>query len=215
MTRSASSAAPDGTPAKRSAGRSPAPGSVKRAGIAPAGRERRARDGERAAGAAGALPTLSPPPQPASARSRAGRTTNRQAGHSWHHRADAPLRPARRHHGRRATSADAILAATEELMREIMDRNAARARRRRELHLHAHGRPRRRVPGRRGAQARLRPRAAALRPRGARAGVAADGHPRADPLLRRRGPRGRARLPRRGPPPARDLERRSSGAAAQ
>ena len=49
--------------------------------------------------------------------------------------------------------ADAILSATEELMREVMERNAHRARPDGQLHLHLHERPRRRVPGRRGAPA--------------------------------------------------------------
>ena len=52
--------------------------------------------------------------------------------------------------------AEAILGATEWLMREIMKRNDLGARRRRQLHLHADRRPRRRVPGRRGAPHRLR-----------------------------------------------------------
>ena len=81
--------------------------------------------------------------------------------------------------------ADAILGATDELMREILERNALARRRPRELHLHAHRRPRRRVPRRRRAQDGLERGAAAVRPRGAGAGLAAARHPRADPLLRR------------------------------
>ena len=41
-------------------------------------------------------------------------------------------------------TAEAILSATDELMREILARNDARRRRPRELHLHAHAGPRRR-----------------------------------------------------------------------
>ena len=47
---------------------------------------------------------------------------------------------------------EAILGATDELMREILKRNGLGARRPRELHLHAHARPRRAVPGGRGAR---------------------------------------------------------------
>ena len=88
-------------------------------------------------------------------------------------------------------------------MRELMQRNDARARRVRQLHLHADRGSRRRVPGRRRPPPRPRPGAAALRARGAGARLAAAGDPRADPLLRRRGPPARARLPRRGPHAAR------------
>src|SRR4029077_16385854 len=65
MTRSASSFAADGTPTKRSAGRSPAPEQVKRTGIRAPGANAGLETVRRAAGAAGALPTLSPPPHPA------------------------------------------------------------------------------------------------------------------------------------------------------
>ena len=94
--------------------------------------------------------------------------------------------------------AEEILDATTELMREIMERNEL-APESRQLHLHRHQRPQRRVPGGRRARARLRARAAAVRPRDPRAGslprvirvlihyYADDDHV------------ARARLPRRGP----------------
>ncbi len=68
------------------------------------------------------------------------------------------------------------------------DDRAQRARDRavRQLHLHRDRRPRRRVPGARRAAHRLRARAAAVRARDRRAGLAAARDPRARPLLRRR-----------------------------
>ena len=53
-----------------------------------------------------------------------------------------------------ANEADAILAATEELVHEVMDAQRARPGADGELHLHLHRRPRRRVPRGRGAQPR-------------------------------------------------------------
>ena len=79
-----------------------------------------------------------------------------------------------------------ILDATTELMREIMAAQRARAGERRQLHLHRDQRPQRRVPRRRRARARLRPGAAAVRPRDPRAALDAARDPRADPLLRAR-----------------------------
>ena len=83
-------------------------------------------------------------------------------------------------------TAEAILAATDTLMREILARNKLRRRRSRELHLHAHAGPRRHLPGRRRARDGPVPRPAAVRPRDPRPGRAAEGHPRADPRLQAR-----------------------------
>ena len=85
-------------------------------------------------------------------------------------------------------TAEAILAATDELMREILSRNALRRRGPRELHLHAHAGPRRRVPGRRGARDGPLVGPAAVRARDPGPGRAAAGHPRADPRLHGQAP---------------------------
>ena len=97
-----------------------------------------------------------------------------------------------------SNEADAILAATGELMRELMERNELEPGGDGELHLHRHRGPRRRVPGGRGAAARAGLGAAAVRPRGAGAGLAAAGDPSARALLRARGSRPAPRVPRRG-----------------
>ena len=75
-----------------------------------------------------------------------------------------------------------ILAATTELMQELMARNSLTPDAGAELHLHRDRRPRRRVPGRRGARDRLRGRRAAVRPGDPGARLAAAGHPRPDAL---------------------------------
>ena len=81
----------------------------------------------------------------------------------------ATVRPARRHRrraqrrrGRSSTRTDGADA------RRSSSATRSRTERRRQLHLHRHRRPRRRVPGGRRARGRLRPRAAAVRPRDTR-----------------------------------------------
>ena len=93
-----------------------------------------------------------------------------------------------------ANEADAILAATEELMRELLERNELGAGGDGQLPVHDHRRPRRRVPGRRRPQPRARRGAAALLPRDPRARLDAAGDPGDGPLLR-------AGRPRRRPTP--------------
>ena len=94
-------------------------------------------------------------------------------------------RPPRRHHASPPTTRDAILDATDELMRAILERNALAAE---DLvtciftlteDLDAE------FPAVAAREHGAQRRAAAVRARGARAGRAAAHHPRADPLLRR------------------------------
>ena len=114
-----------------------------------------------------------------------------------------------------ANEAEPILQATEELMRELLERNRLDAGLDRQLHLHADGGPRRRVPGRGGAADGPQPRAAAVRPRdpGPRRAAARDPGARCTAIRRsgsipqhvylgdaRRAPAGPRRRPIDSPP---------------
>src|SRR6185295_14724907 len=127
MTSSASSAAPDGTPAKRNAGRSPAPRQLKRAGIRPPAGKSGLEMRSAPLAAAGALATLSSPPPHAASSTAAA--VSRAEGHTVGRAIAGIIAPMRLFALRGATTverneADAILDGTEELMRQIMERNA-------------------------------------------------------------------------------------------
>ena len=97
-----------------------------------------------------------------------------------------------------SNTADAILSATAELMRELMARNELEPERMVSCIFTRHRGPRRRVPRRRGAQHRAQRGAADVRARGARPRLAAARDPRPGPLLRPRGAPPAARVPARG-----------------
>ena len=96
-------------------------------------------------------------------------------------------------------------------MRELIERNELEIDQFVDCIFTDHHRPQRRVPGARRAAHRLRARAAAVHPRDRRARLAADGDPRARPLLRADRPRRPPRVPRRGPQPARGPRCRTIG----